>query len=42
MLALTRREGGSSELFAMMAEDIVDLVDGLLGRGRGRRVAEFS
>ena len=28
MLALTRREGGSSELFAMMAEDIVDLVDG--------------
>ena len=27
MLALTRREGGSSELFAMMAEDLVGLVD---------------
>ena len=28
MLALTRREGGSSELFAMMAKDLVELVDG--------------
>ena len=27
MLALTRREGGSSELFAMMAEDLIGLVD---------------